>query len=124
MKIITYSTKIALATLCAATWMGASASAANPDRLLNERATINGIDPQAKTLTVTDRKSHAAQVFVWNDSTKFLEKDHRLSKAHPVSANDLKPGERVYIRYQNEQNQMLARSVVIMPEHHASTKSS
>ena len=124
MKSIIYSSRVILATLCAASLMGATALAANTEHSSSERGTIASIDASAKTLTVKDRHSQTEQIFVWNDATKFLEKDHRLSKSRPATANDLKEGEYVRISYQKADNQMVAKTVVITPQHQKATAGS
>src|SRR5262245_37266559 len=98
MKSIIHSSKVSLAMLCAASLMGAPALAADAKSTSTQRGTIASIYATAKKLTVKDRHSHADQVFVWNDATKFL--DHRATKSRPATASDLKEGENVRISYQ------------------------
>ncbi len=117
MKGTNHSFKSVLATLCAAGLMGGTAMAANAENTASQRGTIESIDASAKTLTVKERHSQTEHVFVWNDATKFLEKDHRFSQSHPATANDLKQGESVHISYQKEDSLMVAKTVVFTPEH-------
>ena len=117
MKSMTHSSKGILATLCAVTLMGGATMVARAENPASERGTIKNIDSAAKTLTVKERHSQTERIFVWNDATKFLEKDHRFSQSHPATANDLKQGEQVHITYQKEDSLMVAKTVVITPEH-------
>ena len=116
MKTMIHSPKVILAT-CAGV-VGTTAFA-NPLGIQSERGRIESIDTQAKTMTVTNQHSESAQIFVWNDTTKFLEKRHPLSKSHFVTAADLKAGEEVRIHFQKENDRMVAETVVITPEHHS-----
>ena len=119
-SVILHSSKSILPILSAASLTGATVFAANAESTASDRGTIEKVDPQAKTLTLKSKHGKAEEVFVWNDSTKFLEKDQRLSKSHPATAADLKQGEEIRISYHKENHQMVAKSVVISPAHHSS----
>jgi hypothetical protein len=122
MKTIIHSTKVIVATLCAASLMGAAAFASNAKRSLHERGTIDSVNAQDKTLTVKKAHSATPQVFVWNDATKFLERGHAPDKSKTVTADQLKAGEQVSIRYEKEADHLVAKVIAITSEHHAAAK--
>lgn len=106
-------TKIISTSLLAAGLVGVTAFSKNPNRMLSDRGKVVNVNTQDKTLTITEAKSHQPQMFTWNDNTRFLERDHVLSKSKAASANELKQGEPVKIRYQKENDQLVAKLIVI-----------
>src|SRR5262245_49811279 len=122
MKTVIHSTKVILVALCAASLIGAEAFAAKAKQSLHERGTIQSINVQDKTLTVKKSHSTTQQVFVWNETTKFLERGHGADKSKTVTAGDLKAGEQVNIHYEKEVDHLVAKVIAITSEHHAADK--
>jgi hypothetical protein len=113
MKSRTYLTKIVWTCLLAVGLTGVTAFAKDPNRTMEDHGTVANVNTQDNTLTITEAKSHQAQMFTWNQDTRFLERDHMLGKSKTVSAEELKQGEPVKIRYQKENDQLVAKVIVI-----------
>ena len=80
---------------------------------MEDRGTIQSVNASEQQLTIQESKSKQPQVFTWNQNTRFVEQDHAWSKSRPVMADHLRPGEPVKIRYQKENDQFVAKTVVI-----------
>jgi hypothetical protein len=114
MKTKTRLTKIVSTSLLMVGLVGLTAFSRNPNRTLSDRGTVASVNTSENMLTITETKSHQPQVFTWNSDTRFLERgDHLWSKSKPVMADQLQPGEPVKIRYQKENDQLLAKTIVI-----------
>jgi hypothetical protein len=119
MKMEIHLTRLILPAVCAVGLMGVPAFATMPQRTMRERGTIDSIDTQTGQLTVKDARTHSAEVFNWDQNTRFLERHHRMGRSKPVQPSDLTQGERVAIRYEKEGDSLLARKVVVTRTHHA-----
>jgi hypothetical protein len=93
MKFNTHLHTTVATALCVLSLAPALVLAGSTTKPLKERGIIKSVDPTAHTLVVTEHKNHADQTFQWNDQTKFRERDKT------VSANALKPSERVHLMY-------------------------
>src|SRR5262245_13781922 len=80
-------------TLCVLVLGSTAASAASSRKIDTERGVIRSVDTTAHTLLLTEHTKGTEQIFQFNDQTKF--RVHHKT----VTASDLKPGERVTIRY-------------------------
>jgi nitrous oxide reductase len=116
-----HPSKFLLTALCAFCLGGVSVFADNTHRLQRERGSIESIDAKDNKLTVREAHNHSTQVFSWNQDTKFLEHERLLSKPKAIAATDLKPGEHVSIFYEKEENQWLARKIVVTRDDQAAT---
>jgi len=105
--------KIASTSLIAAGVIGVTAFSKNPNRPLGDRGKIQNVNPSEQRLTIQESKSKQPQMFTWNQDTRFVERDHLWSKSKPVMADQLRPGEPVKIRYQKQNDQLVAKTVVI-----------
>lgn len=83
--------------------------AANAPKTQDERGTIKSVDATAHTLVVTDLKNKTEHKFLWNDQTKFTERNK------PATAAELKPGERVRINYTGSGDLRTMQRVHIAP---------
>ena len=97
--------KVASTSLIAAGVIGVTAFSKNPNRPLGDRGTIQNVNTSEQLLTIQESKSKQPQMFTWNQDTRFVERDHLWSKS--------KPGEPVKIRYHKENDQLVAKTVVI-----------
>lgn len=122
MKNQIHRTNFIRTALCAASLTAATAFAANSHPALRERGTVESIDAKEMKLTIKDTQSHAAQVFAWNQQTQFIERGGHAGKPSTVAAGDLKQGDEVSIRYEKENDRLMARQVVISHEHRAPAK--
>src|SRR5262245_36823452 len=80
-----------LATLCAAGLTARTLAA--EQKSLRERGTIENVDAKASRLTLREAHNHTAQLFQWDQNTKFFEHAKMLEKPKAITAGDLKPGE-------------------------------
>jgi hypothetical protein len=125
MKSKTRLTKIVSTSLLAVGLLGVTAFSRNPNRTMADRGTVASVNAKESTLTITEAKSHQPQVFTWNSDTRFLERgDHLWSKSKAVMADQLQPGEPVKIRYQKENDQLLAKMIVISHPNKAAASAS
>ena len=93
--------------------MSVTAFSRNPNRTLGESGKIQSVNVPGQTLTIKEGKSKPLQIFSWDQDTRFMERDHFWSKNKPVSADLLQQGEAVKIRYQKENDRLVARTIVI-----------
>jgi len=105
--------KIASASLLASGLIGGTAFAGTPDHVLQDHGTIAGVNTENRILTITEAKSHEPRNFSWNHDTRLLERDHLWSRSKPVMADQLQPGEPVKVSYQKQNDQFLAKTIVI-----------
>ena len=115
MKIKIRLTKIVSTSVLAAGLMGVPAFARNPNRTLGDRGTIESVNAQEQMLMIKETKSKQPQVFSWNQDTRFVERDHLWSKSKPAMADQLRAGEPVKVRYQKENDQLVAKTIVVSP---------
>ena len=108
-----------LATVCTVGLMNVPAYGAKPQQTLREQGTIENIDTQAGKLTVKHARTHAAEVFTWNQDTRFLERRHLIGKSKAVQPSDLSDGQRVDIQYEKQGDNLVARKVVVTRSHNA-----
>jgi hypothetical protein len=106
-------TKIASTSLLAAGLLSVTAFSRNPDRVMADRGTIDSVNTANKVLEITEAKSKQPQTFSWNQDTRFLERDHLWNRSKPIMADQLRPGEPVRVRYQKQNAQLVAKTVVI-----------
>jgi hypothetical protein len=106
-------TRIASTSLLAVGLLSVTAFSRNPDRVMADRGTIASINSDSKVLTIIEAKSHRPQMFSWNQDTRFLERDHLWNRSKPIMAEQLRSGEPVKVRYQKQNDQLVAKSVVI-----------
>lgn len=83
----------ALAVMAGLALSTASVFAGSCRKTHSERGTVSSVDVDAHTLVITDLKKNTEHKFLWNELTRFTE------RGKTSSAADLKPGERVRIRY-------------------------
>jgi hypothetical protein len=76
----------------------------------HEHGTVKTVDAKTRSVMVTGPKDRSEKRFLWNDQTKFVE------GRKPVTAAELKAGERVRISYTKSGDSPLLQSVHILPE--------
>lgn len=112
MKTKTRLMKVASTSLLAIGMIGVTGASKNPNSM-EDHGTIESVNVQQQTFTIKESKSKEPQVFTWNQDTRFVEHNHAWSKSKPVMADQLQPGETVKVRYQKENDQLVAKSIVI-----------
>ena len=110
MKLNTPINKTVTTALCVLALSPALVFAGNTTKPGEERGVIKSVDMSAHTLVVTEYKKNAEQKFLWNDQTKFTERDKS------ASASALKEGESVRLKYSpGGEDTPLLQSVHIAP---------
>jgi hypothetical protein len=105
--------KIASTSLLAVGLLSVTAFSRSPNRVLADRGAIATVNTENRVLTITEAKSHQPKMFSWNHDTRFLERDHLWSKSKPIVADQLRSGEPVKVRYQKQNDHLVAKSIVI-----------
>jgi hypothetical protein len=109
-------TKISLLTTCAAT-IATGPVFAGPVQIhpLHDLGTIRSIDPQSEMFIIQDRREATLAVH-WDHHTRFFE------HGKPILSTDLKPGERVGVAYEDNNGQLVAKTVRVIPQRVAMRK--
>jgi len=110
MKVLT---RIASSSMLVIGLTAPAAFAKNAEHMQSDRGTISNINTDNSTLMITEAKSHQPQTFSYNHDTEFREQDHVWSKSKPVAADQLREGEHAKVRYEKQNDQLMAKSVVV-----------
>jgi hypothetical protein len=109
MKLNSHIHQTPVAALCVLALSPALMFADNTPKPSEKRGIIKSVDMDAHTIVVMERKNNSEQQFLWNDQTKFSERDKS------ASASDLKEGERVRLSYTAGGDTPILQSVHITP---------
>lgn len=110
MKTISQAIKAGALAACTMGLMDWQASAAPGYLWQHDLGTIQHIEPQAGIFTLLDKRQ-ALVAIRWNHHTRFVE------HGKPALSTDLKPGGWVSVACKKQGDQMIAKTVRLLPQH-------
>ena len=96
-------------------WAG-SCSCKSKTTMMRDQGTIESLETKSEALILKDR-NQATLDLRYDHHTRFFERNGYLERGKPITSTDLKPGEWVRVSYDREGGNLVAKTVVVIPNH-------
>ncbi len=106
----------AVALSSASTLWAGSNSCNGKTAMMRDQGTVQSVETKSEALILKD--SHLATLDLrYDHNTRFFERNGYLERSKPITSSDLKPGEWVRVIYDREGDNLVVKTVIVMPNH-------